>query len=151
MVTVLLLLALLPDAREVAVVADTLCAESSHNWPDAEAVAAVVVNRADAPGFRPTLSGVVTQPGQFASGCPRARMRPMHYMIALRARLRLLDPPPWLEPDVFWFCASWSRAMRLWPSRYDEVGRTKRLRRAGTMHVYWRLRDGRLERRGADG
>lgn len=140
MVIALLLLALLPDPAGVHTVADTLCAESSHNWHDAEAVAAVIVNRADAPGFRSTLAGVVTQPGQFANGCPRARMHLMHYLISLRAHLRLLDPPPWVEDDVLWFCASWSRAMGIWPDRYAEAGRTQRRRGSGTMHVYWRRR-----------
>jgi len=151
MVTVLLFLALLPDARDVIVVADTLCAESSHNWSDAEVVASVIVNRANAPGFGLTIGDVVTQRGQFASGCPRDRMSVRHYLIAIRARLRLLSPPAWMEPDVLWFCASWSRAMRIWPKDYSEAGRTRRRRGGKTMHVYWRRRPMKVERLGAEG
>lgn len=120
-------------------VADTICRESSRNWPDAEAVAAVIVNRVDA-GVGATPTDVVLQRHQFAHGCDQRTRHVKHYLLSARVHLGWVRPPSWMAKDVLWFCAGKSRAARTWHRRFSVAGKTQRLRSERVAHIYWRAR-----------
>jgi len=123
---------LLSALATVAAAADVACSEASQDYAEGELVLAVASHRSAASG-RPLLVEL-TEPRQFAHGCPPARMTWRHYVLGLRAVVGALDRPEWMSRDVLWFCApnvawKWQRPGR-WSSRLVVAGRRR--------HIYWR-------------
>ena len=121
----------------ILLVADVLCAESGHDWRDAELVAAVVRHRHLESGR--SLARVVTRPRQFAAGCAARglgdRLHWRHIEVAARAHAGRLDTPAWMTEDVWYFCS----VPRGGCARWRWLDRLQLAGESPSGHAYWRL------------
>ena len=124
----------------VLITAHSVCIESGRRYDDGEVVAQVAVNRATARGIPLWRVFDVSWNRGMPTAC-KWPVTPEHLVIALRARLGLLDAPAWADDAVAFVTPRRERGLTRHGDTVAQRWRRRGLERAGVLvHVFYRRR-----------